>query len=56
MKNYEKRINLLKLEIEELKETIKEAASCNRLAYVNRLEKMLVLKEEKLNKWISFSL
>jgi len=56
MRTYEKRINLLKLEIEELKDTIKEATSCNRTAYVSRLKKMLALKEEKLNKWISFSL
>jgi|7_EtaG_2_1085326.scaffolds.fasta_scaffold300842_1 hypothetical protein len=56
MRNYEKRINLLKMEIEDLKTTIQKAKNCNRSGYAKRLEKMLILKEEKLDKWISFSL
>jgi len=56
MKNYDKRITVLKIEIEELRDLIESVSASRSSGYIKRLNKILDLKEKKLGKWMSLTL
>lgn len=55
MKNYDNRIKLLKIEIENLKKQIKTAEDGNRPAFAKRLNIILKSQRKKLDEWIMLS-